>query len=195
MIFRYVQDLELVRGNGSTRQIAALGERQEVGSSDHLDCSSIIPSTMAESPPEPATVFRPLKRRKVFRQRDSYQSPPRDDTATPDSDANGQPSEDDPAANASVTELLRQRKALQRRGGITFSAAQADSPYGEVSAEPQRLPKDAPTDDYAIRFAPQTGQVADVNKHMLVSTPVVLSYSPPACLPPRLFSGADSSHR
>ena len=194
MTFRYVQDLDWFRGSGSTRQIAALSERQEPAPIFSIAHPSIS-SPMAESPPEPTTVFRPLKRRKVFRQRDSSQSPSRDDTATPDSDANGPPSEDNPVANASVAEQLRQRKALQRRGGITFSAAQTDTPCGEASAEPQRISKDAPTDDYAIRFAPQTGQVADVNKHMLVSTQSTPAIPNQFCLSSLPHPGADFSHR
>ena len=74
-------------------------------------------------------------------------------------------------APLSVAELLRQRKALQRRrGGIGFANTgtttstslppQIETPKSEVQDSPSKFVT------VADRFAPQTGQVADVDQHM-----------------------------
>lgn len=75
----------------------------------------------------------------------------------------------------SVAEVLRQRKATQRRrGGIEFrhggTAVTHDSPGTQATSSPQdeeqKLDKIITVVD---RFAPQTGQVADVDQHMYVT--------------------------
>ena len=80
--------------------------------------------------------------------------------------------QDDIDAPLSVAELLRQRKALQRRkGGIGF--ANTDDIRNTETADPQK--NSTGTDQGKVlsklvtvidRFAPQTGQVADVDQHM-----------------------------
>ena len=117
--------------------------------------------------------FRPTKRRKLYRKRDSS-AEPSTETATVLSattetlddlilSASNQKSE------ISVADIIRQRKALQRkRAGIEFSTSKLASRNSE-----RRLDNAAQTSTDAEveepvknRFAPQTGQVADVDKHM-----------------------------
>ena len=81
-------------------------------------------------------------------------------------------SQDDIDTPLAVAELLRQRKVLQRRkGGIGF-ANTGDTKNTETE-DPQK--NSAGTDQGKVlsklatvidRFAPQTGQVADVDQHM-----------------------------
>ena len=78
-------------------------------------------------------------------------------------------------APSSVTEILRQRKVLQRRrGGIEFTNdtgnAAKDGPT-EPGIKSPPLVEDGAADKIMTvvnRFAPQTGQVADVDQHMYV---------------------------
>ena len=78
----------------------------------------------------------------------------------------------DQDSNISVAEILRQRKAAQRRrGGIEFTNAPTTLQSG--SALPQHSKALVAKEDTAAelevvvnRFAPQTGQVADADKHM-----------------------------
>ena len=84
--------------------------------------------------------------------------------------------EDTQGTHFSVRDILRQRKASQRRrGGIEFSNHQiSNSQSQSVSSEPPiKGDQDEPSNDIKTvvdRFAPQTGQVADVDKHMFVLT-------------------------
>jgi hypothetical protein len=72
----------------------------------------------------------------------------------------------------SVAEILRHRKAIQRRkGGIEFRALDtaSKSDTSESRAISSLLDKDEAMDKIVTvvdRFAPQTGQVADVDQHM-----------------------------
>ena len=80
--------------------------------------------------------------------------------------------EDGEDSQFSAAQILRQLKAVpKRRGGIEFTIptvnARTDSPEPEDSDHLKD--KDAITQDIKTvvdRFAPQTGQVADVDKHM-----------------------------
>ena len=86
------------------------------------------------------------------------------------SDADERPSDGD--TQLSVAEILRRRKATQRRrGGIEFTNAGADTKISsnvtrtiDTSADNEDTLSETKT--VVNRFAPQTGQVADVNKHM-----------------------------
>lgn len=79
---------------------------------------------------------------------------------------------EDEDSQFSAAQILRQLKAVpKRRGGIEFTIptvnARTDSPEPEDSDNLKD--KDATTEDIKTvvdRFAPQTGQVADVDKHM-----------------------------
>ncbi len=72
----------------------------------------------------------------------------------------------------SVAEILRQRKAIQRRkGGIEFRAFDTASKSDQSGSQgiSSLLDKDDAMDKIVTvvdRFAPQTGQVADVDQHM-----------------------------
>ena len=72
----------------------------------------------------------------------------------------------------SVPEILRRRKAAQRRrGGIEFSNTSITHKSPSDTPQPNDAvnEKDETSADMKMvvnRFAPQTGQVADVNKHM-----------------------------
>ena len=84
----------------------------------------------------------------------------------------------DADARISVTEILRQRKAAQRkRAGIEFSNSSnnvtnaATSQFNNALITAESIP---PAIDAVVnRFTPQTGQVIDVdNKHMYVLPPL-----------------------
>ena len=78
----------------------------------------------------------------------------------------------DQDASFSVTDILRQRKAAQRRrGGIEFTNAPTTTQGELATSQSSRafVAKDtaaAELEAVVNRFAPQTGQVADVDKHM-----------------------------
>ena len=134
-------------------------------------------------------VFRPAKRRKQYRRRNDKDvehvplAPERDlpqssEVPQPNDSLDNAPSLLDRQASPviieelSLTELLRQRRILQRRkGGIEFTNR------GEPSEQQETLVEsiDGPSEQDEIaneiekvvnRFAPQTGQIADVDKHM-----------------------------
>ena len=122
--------------------------------------------------------FRPSKRRKVFRRRDASTSPP---PASPTGHINLELPPADAITETSVldepsvTEIIRQRKAVQRRkgGGIGFttdkSATEAVSRSdhereGIIDPNAQRAME---VRTVTSRFAPQMGQVKEVmDKHM-----------------------------
>ena len=76
----------------------------------------------------------------------------------------------------SVAEILRQRRAIQRRkAGIEFRNVDAAGKVDNSGAQTRSpLPKEDDTLDRMVmvvdRFAPQTGQVADVDQHMYAIT-------------------------
>ncbi|MDI1489799.1 MAG: hypothetical protein OHK93_000997 [Ramalina farinacea] len=143
---------------------------------------------MSDTQPESS---RPAKRRKFYRKRatsedgesnevtrpshsPSHLSPaqalqdPTDDVASPP------PIQADDQSTVSVADLLRLRKAAQRRrGGVEFtSAASNASPAPQPSTALIELEErqDVPADIKAVisRFAPQTGQVTEeADKHMM----------------------------
>ena len=135
--------------------------------------------------------FRPAKRRKFYRSRhneddggNTIMSPPQQPEPTISLTldeliinhggiaAGSEVQQDDEPL--SVAELLRLRKAAQRkRGGVEFSNSNGSGQNVPKSSQANDLP---PENDDAIanlekvvnRFAPQTGQVANVDKHMYV---------------------------
>lgn len=137
--------------------------------------------------------FRPFKRRKFIRKRVGSSSDAEEDANTKGRDDTERPvppsvdgkEQTDVETHLSVVELLRRRRAAQkRRAGIEFSNA---TPVGESSSSSLILPKagdDILDNDESLdkiltvvdRFAPQTGQVADVDKHMYAKPHWVLQF-------------------
>ena len=127
---------------------------------------------------------RPAKRRKFYRQPIEDENDPKgldiaDGTPlehpyvdTPGT-TNGPSSDDGVLAledsHLSIAEILRRRKAAQkRRGGIEFSNASRERENTTHLANDKHSSsiKSAIINEAVDRFAPQTGQVADVDKHM-----------------------------
>ena len=136
--------------------------------------------------PEPDLSFRPTKRRKFYRKRaDTEDNGDSSVVASGETNAstelltveeliaqNGQPTNTEAHAEEeprlSVAEILRQRKAAQRRkGGIDFRNTNNVTTVPPTSDA--LVVKEDPIEKLKTvvdRFAPQTGQVADVDKHM-----------------------------
>lgn len=133
-------------------------------------------------------LIRPAKRRKFYRKHNaedvdnSVATPTSSEhsTALPlsattdvnkrDSEAAG---EDEESHRLTMTEILRRRQAARnRRGGIEFTNSNTNTKNeGTPPAEPATttVEKGDPARELQTvvnRFAPQTGQVADVDKHM-----------------------------
>ena len=134
----------------------------------------------------------PFKKRKFYRKRIGYedempdnntvtepQPPPPpaelltlDEMISRNSEAGLLPIQEQQNATLSVAELLRQRKLLQRRrGGIGFANTSTTTSTTMPTAQIRHLEpeeQDPPSKFVTVadRFAPQTGQVADVDQHM-----------------------------
>ena len=135
----------------------------------------------SESAALPVFNLRPAKRRKIFRQR-------REDV---DSGLEENPSgavslgslfavEESPTVSLpdtqvddglSLSNVLRMRKAAQRKkGGVEFSSS-TTQPQAPTNTPPSPTVTQVPDSSAVVsminsRFAPPTGQVADVDKHM-----------------------------
>ena len=146
--------------------------------------------TMQDSPDLSATP--PFKKRKFYRKRTGYddeipdkprvtepQSPPPppelltlEEMISRNSEASLLQIQEQQIAPLSVAELLRQRKTLQRRrGGIGFANTNTTTSTTLPTAQIKHLDPeehDSPSKFVTVadRFAPQTGQVADVDQHM-----------------------------
>ena len=122
--------------------------------------------------------FRSSKRRKVYRRRDASTSPPPtsfEAPVNPELCPPGAALESPIPEEPSVTEIVRQRKAIQRRkaGGIEFFTSKngiellGRPNYERESAQGSEAPRAVAVRTVASRFAPQTGQVKEVmDKHM-----------------------------
>ena len=149
---------------------------------------------LADSAPQEATlaakqIFRPSKRRKFYRKRDE----PKEDNSDPSIEQVAQlptpitldelvsnqgrhvsDSEAQTEATPSIADILRKRKALQRRKvGIDFTNETIATKHPSSDAVIQHTPAEmegttTDVDKVVNRFAPQTGQLADVDKHMYV---------------------------
>ncbi|KAI4149911.1 MAG: hypothetical protein LQ340_004378, partial [Diploschistes diacapsis] len=126
----------------------------------------------------PIPAFRPSKRRRVFRKRETLASPPRNDSFDHESVRS-------PLAVAAieapakrelvVADIIRQRKAFQRRkgGGIEFSANRksAVETTREDNDDFPEVPDTSEAPESGLktvtsRFAAQTGQVKEeLDKH------------------------------
>lgn len=170
----------------------------QVRSSQHQQTSRSIntkqPYTMSTSPippPDPAqadtVLFRPAKKRKIYRQRATEDepappsvSPPESQVAVPVAEAQ---SLDDLISTASgsvpgngelevenvsvsMAEILRLRKKNKARGGVEFKASGhiARDEEGELILRPDE--EVVGSNGVPRKFAPQTGAVGDVNRHM-----------------------------
>lgn len=153
----------------------------------------------------PSDIFRPAKRRKFYRKRNDAEDNEASDAPLPPpvaspelqtvdeliSQNNGmcgvQDRMEDEDEPLSVAEILRQRKAVQRRrGGIEFSNLNASTSTPEPSDALVERENDVPPDIDSVvsRFAPQTGQVSETvnDKHMYV----LLVHLSPQCMMQRL---------
>ena len=157
---------------------------------------------MAELPSDdcPLPSFRPAKRRKFHRKRDDEpgDEAPQEASTAPSPpvqslddlilSASASASANEPPTSTSVADLIRQRKALQRkRHGIEFSASRPLTSTSVVATvDRENGPREEKLRDWdqvGSRFAPQTGQAVSEDKHMFVTSllpsPVHLQ-SPPA---------------
>lgn len=147
-----------------------------------------LPTQMDTTPPDPS--LHPFKRRNCYRKRAEIEGHASGDDIKPESNEEearpltldelithhgldrNMTVEEVEDSQFSAAQILRQLKAVQRRrGGIEFTIptvnARTDSPEPEDSD--QLKDKDETSRDIKTvtdRFAPQTGQVADVDKHM-----------------------------
>ena len=137
-----------------------------------------IADTATVEPETELPVFRSSKRRKIYRKRETSVSPVPTASANLPSIAFQQPAPEAasvPDIELSVSDILRQRKLLQRKkgGGIEFSASKSgqDGTTGESfelqsRGDASTVP-DPEVKQIASRFAPQTGQVKEVmDRHM-----------------------------
>ena len=151
-------------------------------------------TNMQEDDQIPSEFFRPAKRRKFYRKRSDAEDkkaseatiPPCvaspelqtvDELISQNSRMSGvQGRMEDEDRPLSVAEILRQRKAVQRRrGGIEFSNLNASTSTPDTPEPSDALVEQEndvlPDNDSVIsRFAPQTGQVSETvnDKHMYV---------------------------
>ena len=134
----------------------------------------------------PEEIFRLAKRRKFYRKRtdvgdwdaaqDTLTPPIHSSPALEDSAVR----EDEADAQLPVSEVVRQQRLPQRRkGGIEFSSARPASQdemyeHGQNSHEQEKKNVSLELENVDNRFARQTGQVVDVNKHMYVKSLIPL---------------------
>lgn len=135
-------------------------------------------------------LFRPAKRRKFYRKRDedndedsfkssitptvspTQQALPETDPEDGDRNRDNTTADTEDGTHLAITEILRRRKAARHRNiGIEFTNTTISSMSESMMAQPSRalVEKEESTRELqtvANRFAPQTGQVADVDKHM-----------------------------
>ena len=140
-------------------------------------------------------LFRPSKRRKFYRRKieaeaeddEAASAPPNAPAPAPEpmtvdelishgGDGSSTAQEASGEAKRSINDIIRQRKAIQRRkGGIEFTNHDAAHPSPETSNQLVRKEdvEDEISEDIRnviSRFAPQTGQITeDTDKHMYVS--------------------------
>ena len=112
----------------------------------------------------PASVFRAIKRRRLFRQRDQSVSPPPDESASPDP----QQLDTDARVPSRSVHTARHKVPRRRAGGIEFtSSAQLPNETDcDANDSTERHKNSEDQHEVGKRFAPQTGQIADVDKHM-----------------------------
>ena len=132
-------------------------------------------TVMDSQPPDPTSnlIIRPSKRRKVYRQRDAGE----DLEVPPEIHISSNPQQVDldvaqvypDELGTSITNILKTRKSAKaRKKGIEFSNT-VGSKQNPSAISNELESRDGTLEDIATivnRFAPQTGQVADVDQHM-----------------------------
>ncbi|OWP06985.1 hypothetical protein B2J93_7719 [Marssonina coronariae] len=130
-----------------------------------------------------AILFRPSKKRKIYRQRIAQDEPDPSPTAPSISSPDAAPAQslDELISTASaslpsraeevpvpMSEILRLRKKSKARGGVEFKASGqvARNEEAELVLKTDEEGLDTPA-GVQRKFAPQTGTVGDVNKHMM----------------------------
>ncbi|KAH7364357.1 hepatocellular carcinoma-associated antigen 59-domain-containing protein [Rhexocercosporidium sp. MPI-PUGE-AT-0058] len=157
--------------------------------------TSPVPAPLPAPELSNAPLFRPSKKRKIYRQRAatddepaplSSLSPPTQAVPTSplptaqsldeliSTASASSPQNDDtstPSEAVSMAEILRLRKKNKSRGGVEFKASGhvARDEEGELILRPEdEEGVDAPeVSGVPRKFAPQTGTVGDVNRHMM----------------------------
>lgn len=156
----------------------------------HLDIHKMsTPSSLPSDPAQADTIlFRPTKKRKIYRQRAAADdeveaAPPAASFANPaaaqsldelitsasTAAANAGVEEAENVSTVSMAEILRLRKKLKARGGVEFKASGHVARDGEgelVPREDEEKVEGAASSRVLRTFAPQTGTVGDVNRHM-----------------------------
>ena len=122
---------------------------------------------------EEAALFRPVKRRKFQRARPSVEhEEPGAEPSAGEMGATASNISGESAEERTIAEILRMRTASKRRGlGVEFSNKKPDAVDGLADIESLRTTEAQADKLKAIsdRFVGHTGQVVDVDKHMLVS--------------------------
>ncbi|KAK2628073.1 hypothetical protein QTJ16_002719 [Diplocarpon rosae] len=133
-----------------------------------------------------AILFRPSKKRKIYRQRLAQDEPDPSPTApsisSPDADpvqsldelistASASIPSQDEEVSVSMSEILRLRKKNKARGGVEFKASGHVARNEEVDLVMKTDEERSEGSDARVgvqrQFAPQTGTVGDVNRHMM----------------------------
>jgi hypothetical protein len=167
-------------------QSCAVGNNRTQYRRNIMEGRDIIPT---EAPVEAdAILFRPSKKRKIYRQRateDDDSAPittlpaanPASSAQIVDTLENGG-SGDREGASVSMAEILRLRKLRKRVGGVEFRVESTSSAHNDAGA---LVLADGERESYEVvdaesadiegpavvrRFAKQTGMIGDVDKHM-----------------------------
>ena len=135
-----------------------------------------------EEIPTAESLFRPVKRRKVFRKRPEDDNDGEHVTSTVDSSAPPTIAREaveqhsaihqEPIESSNISEIIRARRLNKSRGhGVEFSSTSSrqvpnnlDLDYNGDTVEEESRPQ-----GIADRFIGHTGQAVDVDKHMFVS--------------------------
>jgi hypothetical protein len=134
----------------------------------------------AEALAEPAILFRPSKKRKIYRQRATSQEPDVPILSVPEAQSLDElisstaKEADMEGVEVSMSEILRLRKQRKGKGGVFFGA---DTSSVKLRDEERSLAIREPEDEkgeegfesnggVVRKFAPQTGTVGNVDRHM-----------------------------
>ncbi|EPE29199.1 hypothetical protein GLAREA_00359 [Glarea lozoyensis ATCC 20868] len=130
---------------------------------------------------EPTILFRPSKKRKIYRQRATSQEPDVPTPSAPEAQSldelissTAQEAEVE-GVQVPMSEILRLRKQRKGKGGVVFgvdSSSRADREEGRELAirapEEEKAEEGLESNGGVVRkFAPQTGTIGDVDRHMM----------------------------
>jgi hypothetical protein len=139
-----------------------------------------MPSSPTIPAAEPPILFRPSKKRKIYRQRATSQEPDVPTLSVPEAQSIDElisstaQEADKEGVEVSMSEILRLRKQRKGKGGVGFGA---DSSSIKARDEERSLALRGPEDEkgedgleinggVVRKFAPQTGAVGNVDRHM-----------------------------